>query len=101
VSTLFNNDTIAAADSGKRNFGTMSLLAGHAEDMFRTGKGAWPIERNLLTTGFCAAAAEAIAAGETAGGVLLTPHLETVHYQVGAEQPWGGLDEVDDFSAAL
>ena len=46
------------------------------------------------------AAAEAIAAGEE-GGVVLTPHLETVAYGVGPQQMWGGLDEVVDFSAAL
>jgi hypothetical protein len=78
VSCLLNNDTIAPLPF--RNFGTASRLMEAAEDMFETGRTAWPIERNLLTTGLTAAACESFHA---AAGPLETPHLN-VCYQLAA-----------------
>lgn len=76
VSTLLNNDTIAPLSF--RNFGTSSRLMEAAEDMFITGKTRWPIERNLLTTGLTAAAAESFHTLEQAG-LLATPQLDVCY----------------------
>jgi hypothetical protein len=75
LSTLFNNDTIAPMSF--RNFGTASLLMQAVEDMFETGKAPWPIERNLLTTGLTAAAAESF---HSSGAPLATHQLASVRY---------------------
>ena len=75
VSTLFNNDTIAPL--AFRNFGTASLLMEAAEDMFMTGETKWPVERNLLTTGMLAAAAESFFT--PSGEPLATPQLDVCY----------------------
>jgi hypothetical protein len=49
----------------------------HAEDMFLTGKAAYPVERTLLTSGLVAAGLQSLAAGQKR---LETPHL-AVRYE--------------------
>jgi hypothetical protein len=56
-----------------------AALMSRAEEMFRTGKAPYPIERTLLTTGLVAAGMQSLAAGQKK---LRTPHL-AVKYKVG------------------
>lgn len=49
-----------------------AALMSKAEEMFTTGKAAYPVERTLLTTGLVAAAMRSLASG---GKRLETPHL--------------------------
>src|SRR5262245_35640605 len=49
-----------------------AALMSKAEEMFRTGKAPYPIERTLLTTGLVAACMKSLAAGQKK---LQTPHL--------------------------
>jgi hypothetical protein len=49
-----------------------AALMSKAEEMFLTGKGPYPIERTLLTTGLVAAAMKSLGSGEQR---LETPHL--------------------------
>ncbi|HEX8983791.1 MAG TPA: hypothetical protein VF767_00100 [Bryobacteraceae bacterium] len=57
-----------------------SPLTHHMEQLFLTGKPAYPIERTLLTTGLTAAGVESLYRGQTR---LETPHL-AVRYQPSA-----------------
>lgn len=54
-----------------------AALMSKAEEMFLTGKAAYPVERTLLTSGLVAAGLQSIADGQTR---LETPHL-AVRYQ--------------------
>jgi hypothetical protein len=56
-----------------------AALMSKAEEMFRTGKAPYPVERTLLTTGLVAAGMQSLAAKEKR---LETPHL-TIRYKVG------------------
>jgi len=49
-----------------------AALMAHAEDMFTTGKAAYPVERTLLTSGLVAAGLESLASGQKR---LETPQL--------------------------
>jgi hypothetical protein len=49
-----------------------AALMAQVEALFLTGKGAWPIERTLLTTGLVAAGMQSLASGQKR---LTTPHL--------------------------
>jgi hypothetical protein len=55
-----------------------SALAHHIENLFRTGKSSYPVERTLLTTGILAAAVDSLAQGRKR---LETPHLRQVTYE--------------------
>ena len=55
-----------------------AALMSKAEELFLTGKAAYPVERTLLTAGLVAAACQSLGAG---GKRLETPHL-SVRYQV-------------------
>ena len=54
-----------------------AALMSKAEEMFLTGKAAYPVERTLLTSGLVAAGLQSLADGQTR---LETPHL-AVRYQ--------------------
>jgi hypothetical protein len=58
-----------------------AALMSHAEDMFLTGKAAYPVERTLLTSGLVAAGLGSLAAGSKR---LETPHL-AVRYEAPRE----------------
>lgn len=58
-----------------------AALMSKAEQLFSTGKEAYPVERTLLTGGLVEAGCQSLAAG---GKRLETPHL-AVKYQVGSE----------------
>jgi hypothetical protein len=58
-----------------------SLMA-RAEEMFLTGKPAYPVERTLLTSGLVAAGLRSLAEGQKR---LETPHLAAVSYQAPRE----------------
>jgi hypothetical protein len=58
-----------------------AALMSKAEQLFSTGKEAYPVERTLLTGGLVEAGCQSLAAG---GKRLDTPHLN-VKYQVGSE----------------
>jgi hypothetical protein len=60
------------------NIGYSAALMSKAEELFLTGKGPYPIERTLLTTGLVAAGVESLASGQKR---LRTPHLD-VRYEV-------------------
>src|SRR5262249_26153266 len=55
-----------------------AALMSKVEELFLTGKAAYPIERTLLTTGLVAAAVKSLAGGQKR---LETPHL-AIRYQV-------------------
>src|SRR5262245_3769908 len=57
-----------------------AALMSKAEEVFRTGKPPYPIERTLLTTGLVEAGVKSLAAGKR----LETPHL-SIRYQVSRE----------------
>jgi hypothetical protein len=61
------------------NIAYSAALMSKAEEMFRTGKAPYPVERTLLTTGLVAAGMQSLAAGQKK---LRTPHL-AVKYKVG------------------
>ena len=54
----------------------------NVEQMFLTGKAAYPVERTLLTTGLVAAAVDSLHQEQIR---LETPHLASVAYQPTAE----------------
>ncbi len=54
------------------NIGYSAALMSKAEELFTTGKAAYPIERTLLTTGLVEAGMKSLAAGQKR---LETPHL--------------------------
>jgi hypothetical protein len=54
-----------------------AALMSHAEDMFLSGKAAYPVERTLLTSGLVAAGLQSLASGQKR---LETPHL-AVRYE--------------------
>src|SRR5262245_27661401 len=54
-----------------------AALMAKAEELFRTGRAAYPVERTLLTNGLVAAGMQTLAAGQQR---LPTPHL-AVRYQ--------------------
>jgi hypothetical protein len=58
-----------------------AALMSKAEELFQTGKAAYPIERTLLTSGLVAAGMKSLASEQKR---LETPHLN-VRYQVGPE----------------
>jgi hypothetical protein len=58
-----------------------AALMSKAEEMFRTGKAPYPIERTLLTSGLVAAGMESLATGQKR---LETPHL-SIRYQAPRE----------------
>lgn len=58
-----------------------AALMSKAEELFLTGKPAYPVERTLLTTGLVAAGVQSLADGQKR---LLTPHL-SVRYTVPPE----------------
>ena len=58
-----------------------AALMSKAEEMFLTGKAAYPIERTLLTTGLVEAGVRSLATGQKR---LETPHL-AIRYQVPRE----------------
>ncbi len=61
-----------------------AALMSKAEEMFLTGKAAYPVERTLLTTGLVAAGMQSLASGQKR---LQTPHL-AIHYQVPRESTY-------------
>jgi hypothetical protein len=58
-----------------------AALMSHAEEMFVTGRAAYPVERTLLTSGLVAAGLKSLAAGQKR---IETPHL-AVRYQPSKE----------------
>jgi hypothetical protein len=54
-----------------------AALMSKVEEMFRTGKAPYPVERTLLTTGLVAAGMQSLASGQIR---LATPHL-AIRYQ--------------------
>jgi hypothetical protein len=60
-----------------------ALMAG-VEEMFRTGKPPYPVERTLLTTGLVAAGMQSLAAGQKR---LRTPHL-AIRYEAPRESTY-------------
>lgn len=63
------------------NVAYSASLMSKAEELFLTGRPAYPIDRTLLTSGLVAAALQSLAAGQTR---LETPHL-AVRYQAPRE----------------
>jgi hypothetical protein len=60
------------------NVAYSAALMSKAEELFRTGKAPYPIERTLLTTGLVAAGMQSLAGGQKR---IETPHL-AIRYQV-------------------
>jgi hypothetical protein len=61
-----------------------AALMSKAEEMFLTGKAAYPVERTLLTTGLVAAGMQSLASGQKR---LQTPHL-AIRYQAPRESTY-------------
>ncbi len=66
-----------------------SYLGLNAQQMFRTGRPQWPVERTLLTSGVLDAAVRSLHEGKP----LDTPHLEAVRFQPASEPIWPNRSE--------